>query len=228
MKKSVAFVILVIAFGAAACSSISNLMPKSETNSNSASTNSNSTSAPGNNPVTAGVNSRDELINASKKFTGTNSFRATMDGKGSKDMHIELDYIAPDRYYLKNAPTMETIIIGKDTYMKSGDSWRKFPVSLGDAIPKMRDAFTEEGMKSLTDVEYVGEETVNGKSAFLYRYKGDTVKEATKYNAKIWIGKDNGLPLKIEVEYPDGTLLKNMTTVYDYDTKLTIEAPSAK
>ena len=206
-------------FCAASCGRISNLVTKTESNSNDGSTS-------GNNPVTASANPRDDVIRASKKFTEQNSFQATMDGKGSKDMHIELGYIAPDRYHIKNAPAMESIIIGKDTYLKIGGAWKKFSANLSESIPKMRDAFTEEGMKSLGEVEYVGEDAVNGKSALLYRYQGSAIKDGASYTSKLWVGKDSGLPLKIEVEYPAGGALKQMTTTYDYDAKVAIESPT--
>jgi outer membrane lipoprotein-sorting protein len=218
MKKILVFVIFAIILGAASCGRISNLVTKSDSNSDSATSS---------NPVTASGNPREDVIKASKKFTEQQSFLATMDGSGSKDMHMELEYIAPDRYRIKTSAEMEAVILGKDTYLKTGGAWKKFPMNLGDSIAKMRDSLTEEGMKSLKDVEYLGEDAVNGKNALLYKYKGDTVKEKTVYTSRLWVGKDNGLPLKIEVEYPAGSILKQMTTIYDYDTKVTIESPIA-
>lgn len=219
MKKSFIFVIFILIFSVIACK-LPDFASKSESNSNSISTQKE-------NPVTASSNPRDDVIKASKKFTEQNSIQATIDMTGSTNMHMEFEYAAPDRYHIKNAPSMEIIIIGKNTYLKVNGNWQKSPANLGDSIPKMRDAFTEEGMKSLTDVEYVGEDSIDGKDALLYRYKGNTIKDATAYDSKLWIGKDDGLPLKIEVDYPNGGVLKQMTTIYDYDTKVTIESPMA-
>ena len=219
MKISFIFVIFILIFSVIACK-LPDFASKSESNSSSISTQKE-------NPVTASSNPRDDVIKASKKFTEQNSIQATIDMTGSTNMRMEFEYIAPDRYHIKNAPSMEIIIIGKNTYLKVNGNWQKSPANLGDSIPKMRDAFTEEGMKSLTDVEYVGEDSIDGKDALLYRYKGNTIKDATAYDSKLWIGKDDGLPLKIEVEYPNGGVLKQMTTIYDYDTKVTIESPMA-
>jgi len=218
MKQSSAFALFILIFSVLACK-----MPDFTSKSGS---NSNTAVVQKENSVTVSGNPRDDVIKASKKFTEQNSFQATMNGTGSKGMNMEIQYVAPDRYHIKNSPLMEIIIIGKSTYMKIDGKWQKSPASLSDSIPKMRDAFTEEGLKSLGEVEYVGEDSVGGKNALLYRYKGNTLKDETAYESKLWIGKDNGLPLKIEVEYPNSDLLKQMTTVYDYDTKVTIESPT--
>jgi hypothetical protein len=179
-------------------------------------------------PIKASSDPREDIIAASKRFTDQNSFSAKMEMSGSNKMNMDIEYAAPDRFHVKNSASMEFIIIGKDTYLKSNGSWKKFPANLGDSISKMRDAFTEEGMKSLKDVEFSGEESLDGKNALVYKYKGQTVKDANAYTSRLWIGKDNGLPLKIEVDYPDGSLLKQMTTNYDYETKVTIEPPATK
>lgn len=219
MKKSFVFTVLILIFSVLACKMPGFLSKSDESNSNGVSIQKE-------NPVKASGNPRDDVIKASKKFTEQDSFQATMDMDGSKSMHMEIEYVAPDRYHINNSPSVELIIIGKSTYMKINGKWQKSPANLGDSIPKMRDAFTEEGLKSLGDVEYVGEDSAAGKNALLYRYKGNTVKDATAYDSKLWIGKDNGLPLKIEVDYPKGGVLKQMTTVYDYDKKVTIESPT--
>ena len=224
MKKSFLFAVLIMIFSVLACKMPNFLSKSEESNSNSVSTQKENSEKE--KLVTVSENPREDIIKASKKFSQQDAFQATMDGKGEKNMHMKIAFIAPDRYHINNAPSMELIIIGKSTYMKLNGKWQKSPVNMGDSIPKMRDAFNEEGLKSLGEVEYVGEDSVDGKTALLYRYKGNTVKDATAYDSKLWVGKDNGLPLKIEVKYPNGGALKEMTTVYDYDKAITIESPT--
>lgn len=222
MNKSGIFALSIIIFVAAACN-VKDIVSKLESKSNSnPAENSNSTQ----NSVTPSSNPRDDIIKASKKFSEQDAFQAVLDGKGTKDIHLEIEYISPDRYHVKNSAGMEFIIIGKETYLKANGKWKKSPTNLSESIPKMKEAFTEDAMKSLKDVEYVGEDSVDGKSAYLYRYNGKTVKDANSYNSKIWIGKDDGLPVKIEVEYPaSSSTLKSMTTTYKYDKNVKIEAP---
>ena len=225
MKKSGIFALLILIFVVAACNNVKEFVSKLESKSNSNSAQNNNSTQ---NSVKPSGNPRDDIIKASKKFSEQDAFQTVLDGKGKKDFHLEVEYIAPDRYHLKYPNGSEFLIIGKDTYLKANGNWKKSPANLNEAIPKMKEAFTEDAMKSLKDVEYVGEESVDGKSAFLYRYKGKTEKDANAYNSKIWIGKDDGLPMKIEVEYPAGGDLKEMTTTYKYDKNVKIEAPNMK
>lgn len=222
MKTYIALILISFVLSASACK-LPEFGSKPGTSSNSASTQGDKSSSKSG-AITASGNARDDLIKASTKFTEVDSFRAVMDVGGKTNMHIEFAFIAPDRYHVKNLPAMETIIIGKDTYIKIGDKWTKSSMDLGKTIPDLRDSFTEEGLKSIVDVEYVGDDSVDGKAALVYRYKGNTVKEAGPYTSKLWVSKDDGLPLKIEVEYSEG-MLDKMTTVYDYESEVKIEAP---
>jgi outer membrane lipoprotein-sorting protein len=140
-------------------------------------------------------------------------------------MRIELSYLAPDRYHIVNPGSTEMIVIGKDTYIKAAGKWSKVPVNLGDSIPNIRDSFTEEALKTLKNVEFSGQDSVDGKDAYVYTYSGDTVAKSNNYTSKLWVGKDSGLPLKMEVDYKGGPVT-HMTTIYDYDTKVTIDPPA--
>jgi len=167
-----------------------------------------------------------DVIEASRKFIALKSFSAKMDGTGQTELKSQVDYSAPDRFHVKylagTGAGMEIIFIGDQMYMKSGSSWSKS--SGGSAIPTLRDSFTEEGLKTLSDVKFEGNDTVNGKAALVYTYKNVTPVGAHPFNAKIWIGKDSGLPVKIVVDYPSGPL-KQMTVNYDTETPVTIEPP---
>ena len=118
---------------------------------------------------------------------------------------------------------MEIIYIGTDSYMKTGDKWLKMPGS-GASIPNLRDSFTEAGLKTLADIKFEGEDTVDGKPAMAYSYKNVTPVGAYPFTSKIWISQQSGLPLKIYVEYSNG-MLKNMTVNYDTESPVSIEAP---
>ncbi|MGI8639581.1 MAG: hypothetical protein ACR2MG_06465 [Pyrinomonadaceae bacterium] len=228
MKKSALFAVFLLVFCVIGCK-LPNLSSKTESNSNS-STNSNNLvkenvdkSSP---TVTAGDNPREDIINATKKFSEVDSFAANLTGNASnQNFNMDMQYTAPDRYYIKN-DISEIIIIGNDSYVNVEGNWKKVPMQMGDKIKELRNSFTEEGMKSLKDVEYIGKENLDGKEALAYRYKTET-KDVPSVNSKIWIGADNGLPLKIEIEKTGkGSAL--MTTSYDYDKEIKIEAPTVK
>jgi len=168
-----------------------------------------------------------ELKAASRKFMDLKSFSAKMEGVGQTEIKSQVDFIAPDRFHVLylggTGAGMELIYVGSDSFMKSGGKWTKMP---GDAksIPNLRDSFTEEGLKSLTDVKFDGEETIDGKPALVYTYKNVTPVGNYPFTSKSWISKSTGLPIKIYVEYSNG-MLKNMTVNYDTESPITIEPP---
>lgn len=168
------------------------------------------------------------VIAASRKLIDLKAFSAKMDGMGTSEIKQQVDYVAPDRYHIiytaGAAPGMEMIFIGSDMYMKTGGKWSKTPGNAA-AIPTLRDSFTEEGLKSLADVKSEGEDTVDGKSAYVYSYKNVTPKGSFPFNAKIWVAKSTGIPIKIVADYPTNTALKQMTVNYDTETPVTINPP---
>ena len=178
--------------------------------------------------ATGGSDPKADVVEASKKFLALQSFTANMEGAGQTEIKSQVKYAAPDRFHITylggTGAGMEIIYIGKDGYMKAGDKWSKMP-STGQSIPNLRDSFTEEGLKTLSDVTYDGDETVNGKSASVYSYKNVTPVGAHPFTSKIWISNDTGVPMKIHVEYPNNQALKYMDVSYDTDAKVSIEPP---
>jgi hypothetical protein len=206
------------------CVAIGCKMPNLGTQTNS----STASNASGTAPATSGSftstgDPKQDLREISKRFTEVKAFQAKMVGTGERPFNMDAGFVAPDRYRIQTGG-METIIIGKDTYTKVGGAWRKFPMSLNQSIPTMRDMFTEEGLKSMTGASFDGDDTADGEDALLYSYKGAGVKGVSSYDSKLWISKSSGLPLKVEVTYDTGQL-KQATITYTYDENATIEAP---
>ena len=178
--------------------------------------------------ATASSDPKADVVAASKKFIDLKSFSAKTEGVGQTEIKSKIDYVAPDRYHVTylagTGAGMELIYVGSDSYMKSaGGAWSKMP---GDAksIPNLRDSFTEEGLRTLSDVKFEGDDTVDGKPALVYSYKNVTPVGNYPFTSKSWISKATGLPIKIYVEYSNG-MLKHMTVTYDTESPVTIEAP---
>jgi hypothetical protein len=184
--------------------------------------------------LSGGSDPKGDLVAASKKFVDLKSFSAKMQGKGitngvENDIKQQVDYVAPDRYHVIYqagvAAGMELVFIGGDMFMKpAGGNWSKSPGG-GAAMPTLRDSFTEEGLKSLSDAKYEGEETINGKTALVYSYKNVTPKGDFPFTAKMYVNKSTGVPLRVFAQYSNG-VLKEMTIDYDVDSPVTIEAPA--
>ncbi|MGQ0541742.1 MAG: LolA family protein [Blastocatellia bacterium] len=168
---------------------------------------------------------KNDIEKMADRFLSLKSFRAEMRGDGETPMQADLEFVSPDRHRLKTDKGMETIVIGKTTYMKLGNSWRKMPMQLDTTITDMRNAFDKEGRKWFSDVKYVGEETADGKPAYLYAYHNKGPGAGVGENdSRVWIAKDDGLPIKIEAIYKSGNL-KKMVIEYDFKTPITIEPP---
>jgi len=175
-----------------------------------------------------GSDPRADIVAASKKFTELKFFSAKMEGVGQTEIKSQVDYVAPDRFHVKylggTGAGMELIMIGNQSFMKTGNSWNKMPGDGNSSIPTLRDSFTEEGLKTLTDAKFEGTDTIDGKDALIYSYKNVTPKGDFPFTCKMWVGKETGLPMRIYAEYSNG-VLKNMTINYDTETPITIEPP---
>ena len=191
--------------------------------------NSGSSGRGGSGSVSPSSDPKDDVVQASKKFLALPFFTANMHGVGDQEIKSQVAYVAPDRYHVKytggTGAGMELIWIGKDSYMNANGKWTKMP-GPGSSIPTLRDSFTEEGLKTLTDVKYEGEDKVDGKAALVYSYKNVTPAGAYPFTSKIWVDESTGVPIKIFVEYTNGTL-KHMMVNYDTETPVTIEPPKS-
>jgi hypothetical protein len=218
--KKLALILLVLGFFAVGCKfgSLKDLVSGGASGNSSSSKGSSST---------GGSDPKADIVAASKKFIDLPAFSAKMEGQGQSEIKSQVDYVAPDRYHVTylggTGAGMEMIMMGNQTYMKVAGKWTKMPGN-AKAIPTLRDSFTEEGLKTLSDVKFEGDDSVDGKPALLYSYKNVTPVGNYPFSSKIWIGKDTGLPMKIYVEYSNG-MLKNMTVNYDTESPVTIEAP---
>ena len=223
MKKNLLpFVIIFVAV--LGCAKFKELAGGSSSNSNGGSTSGGSSSG----SSTAGKDPKADIVEASKKFLTIPSYTARMQGSGSQgETKYQLEYLQPDKFHMtyQGGPGsgMEMIAIGSNMYTKMGGKWTKSP---GDAkaIGSSRDAFSEEGLKSLSDVSFDGDDTVDGKSARVYKYKNVTPVGGYGYGCKMWVSSDKGLPMKLVCDYENG-VLKQMTITYDLDSPVTIEAP---
>ncbi len=178
-----------------------------------------------------GSDPKQAVIAASKKLIDLPSFSAKMDGSGGQmEIKQQVDFVAPDRFHVKYeagaAPGMEIITIGDQSWIKSGSNaaWNKMPGGPNTSTPTLRDSFTDEGLKSLSEVKSEGEDTVDGKTAYVYTFKNVTPKGDFPFSSKMWVAADTGLPLKIVTDYTNGTL-KQMTVRYDTTSPVTIEPP---
>jgi hypothetical protein len=167
---------------------------------------------------TAGVNPRADLISATQKLQKLTFWSARITSVTTPDANAEMQYAAPDRYRIKKTDG-EVIVIGNDSYSNEDGKWEKLDDDIGEFIREQTRTGIEQGVKNLKDVQIVGKEKVGDKDATVYMHKFGDI------STKVWIGTESGLQLKNEVEANVGGKLEKQMTVYDYDKKVTIEAP---
>ena len=153
--RNLVFVIVLLAWAALGCKMFGS---SSESNTSTSSDRTATETAPAKSSSTG--DPKADLIAASKKFGELPMFKVVMDLKSSQNMRIEMEYIAPDRFHMKNGSTMDIIAIGSNTYMNTSGKWQKVQMNMADSINKMRNSFNEEGIKSINKVEIAGEEKV--------------------------------------------------------------------
>ena len=175
---------------------------------------------------------RADVIRASRKFLDRESFSAKMVGQGKNPMQIDLEYQAPDRFHMvhlgSGGTDIESIIIGRDMYMKQGTKWLKLTGSLGQTVPQIRQLFDEKGLESVTDVDYVGEETSGDQKLYKYSYRSEARENVPyPFKSRIWVRADDGLPKKVVIDYEDGDLM-SLTIIYDYEKAVDIKPPETK
>lgn len=177
-------------------------------------------------PFTPSGDPKADIEKMAERFLALDSFKARMEGTGTIPVKTDLEFLAPDRFrlthYREKGERGEMIVIGKTTYMNIGGSWQR--MEMGMSVPSMRETFSRDGMKWFKEIRYVGEETVDGKTAHHYRYTGEMPGTKKEYDSDIWINAADGRPLKIEVKYHSGDL-KTMDIAYDYDSPISIEPP---
>ena len=203
-----------------ACSTTSEIK---NTTTNAAPANSAINAKPTTQPVkeevyTSGTDPRADIISAAQKLQKMPFWTAKVSSETNTDANAEMEYFAPDRFRIKKNDG-EVVVIGNDSYSNEDGKWTKLDDNIGEIIRNSTKAGIEEGVKNLKDVKIVGKEKFNGKDATVYSHEIGGVK------TKIWIGSESGLQLKNEVEANLAGGVQKQTTVYDYDKKVSIEAP---
>lgn len=220
MNTKLIFPLLIVATAVLGCS----MLRDSATNTASPDTAPANAVANSSAPTETRENAEADINAMADRFLEQKSFRATMIGKGDKDTKTDMEFVAPDRFKIRTGPGLETIVIGKDVYLSMGDKFQKIPGGAGDTLPNLRAAFDAEGRKWFSEVRYVGEETANGKPSHVYEYKNRGAGNAGENDSKVWVAKDDGLPVKIESRYKSGPL-RSMTVEYSYDPNIKIDVP---
>lgn len=231
MKKVILIAVTLLSVVVLGCSSLretaNTTSGVSNTSNSNAGKQSTTDSVPATGKFAPSGDAKADIDKLAERFFAQKSFKAKMVGEtqNQTQMLTDLEFVTPDRYRLKNSNVMEMIVISNTTYMNLGGSWRKMNLPVDSTIDDMRNAFSKDGTKWFSDVKYTGDETVNGRPAYVYAYhnKGQSA-GVGENDSQIWVAKDDGMPVKVDMIYRSGKL-KKMTIEYDYKTPVSIEPP---
>jgi hypothetical protein len=166
------------------------------------------------------------VTEASHKLYALKALSGNIETVGQTSFKQHVDFVAPDRYHYTyvdgTGAATEMIIIGDQSYVKDGDSWKKTDGQ--SSPPTLRNSYSDEVMKTLSDAHFEGEQIVDGKPALVYSYHATMLVGNFPVLEKMWVAKNSGLPLKSYIENPSG-VVKNMTITFDTDSPVTIEPP---
>ncbi len=109
----------------------------------------------------------------------------------------------------------ETMKTPEGMFVKRNGKWMKSPVQL---TQKDRADLIEYGRKNISNCKLLGKGTLDGKAMAIYTYNQKAPNLPTS-EIKLWIGKVDGLPHKLEVGSGD----KDVTQTIDYSAN--IKAP---
>jgi hypothetical protein len=151
-----------------------------------------------------------------------------------KTHNTVLEYSPPDRYHIVSDSKSELIVIGQKVYFKQGEAWTESQMLATSIIDPDASKKLEE---SISDVQFIGTDSLNGKPVRAYQYQsktkiGDT--EST-VQTKLWIGVADNLPYKMIVDGETATadastgkvvgVKATSTILYEYDPTIKIALP---
>jgi hypothetical protein len=153
--------------------------------------------------------------------------------RDGKTYTTAVEYVAPDRYHIIADPT-EYVIIGQKVYIKQNEVWTESQIPTTNIIDP---DFFKRLEESISDIQFVGTDSLNGKPMQVCQYKsklkvGDT---ESLVQTKLWMGVADNLPYKMIMDGETASLdsstgkvvgVKSVATIlYEYDSTIKIESP---
>jgi len=140
-----------------------------------------------------------------------------------------VEFAAADRVHMKSTSKIgvdvEAITIGDKHYCNSGGKWTEGSLDLASNGGA---EFAKKVVEMLTDVKYVGPETVNGIDCHLYSCTIDGSMSGQNWTgtAKIWIGAADGLPHQSDSDFKVANSFGGKShIVYEYGGNIKVEPP---
>lgn len=170
------------------------------------------------------------VTNVLGDFTKAPPYHVTMTVTTSNStLKMNADVILPDRYHITtdhSGKTSEMLIVGNKSYNKVNGQWVDSPFDIADLTASFTSAIGKD--TTISNVQLMKTDTVNGKSANVYTFDSHYATQGLTIDASttMWVGTDNGLPLKLEVDSTAAGIQSHTEEIIEYDPSITIEAPT--
>ncbi len=192
---------------------------------NAATTNAAPESARSENPVfTGGERPTDDVVSSTKKQLEVRQWTARVESATSPEMNMTIEFAAPKNYHFKRTDG-EVMAVGGSSYVRKNGVWEKLEFDISDQLAEQTKLITEQVADEIQNVEKIGEEKLGGKDTIVYLYRDAVEETGEETTNKVWIEKSTGLPLRIDFEGTVNGKEQKISTLYDYDKAVKIEAP---
>ncbi len=171
---------------------------------------------------------RQSLLNAlARQLQQPYSVVTTITSKEEGSIMINIDVIAPDRYYMKLGEK-EYIAIGNQYYVRNEGKWAAFSAGQsGLNVSEMAATFSKIAVKNIDEVTVTGPEILDGKQMMVYSYIstqsiGETLISSSN---RVWVSIEDQLPYKVQAISKTKNSEAEVTWVITYNPSMKIEAP---
>jgi outer membrane lipoprotein-sorting protein len=146
-------------------------------------------------------------------------YRMTITVSGDAGGPVTIEVVPPDRSRYSGSvdgKPVEVINIGTAAYVLDPDgTWQTSTTTDSSAATLLIDP---AALNSLTDVEVLPSQTINGALTTVYSFVDATSPEV---KATLWVSQDKGRPVQMQTTSTDETVLY----VIEYDAAIKVEAP---
>ncbi|NTU63974.1 MAG: hypothetical protein HGB05_11400 [Chloroflexi bacterium] len=170
-------------------------------------------------PIGQPADAKAAIVAALEALDKNGPYRMTITASSEPGGPVTLEVVPPDRSRYTGSvdgKPVEVINIGTAAYVLDPDgTWQTSTTSDSDAATLLNDPAI---LNSLTDVEVLPPQTINGMLTTVYAFVDATAPEA---KVILWVSEDKGRPVQMQTTSTDETVLY----VIEYDAGITVEPP---
>jgi hypothetical protein len=132
----------------------------------------------------------------------------------------------PDHFHIKMSTGVEMLIVGDKSYRMVNGSWTPYPLDIASIVNGLTGSVTGDLSKTVSNVQYLGQEDLNGVSTQVYSYTStvDFSGQTVTSQVKMWVA--NGLPVHQEIDGDFAGIKSKTVQDITYDPSIKIEAPT--